>query len=59
MMAMYLARELTNKSFPILGKEFGGKDHSTVMNAKKRIEKLIATNQKYREDYDNLKLQLV
>lgn len=59
MMAMYLARELTNKSFPSLGKEFGGKDHSTVMNAKNRIEKLIKTNPQFREDYENLKLQLV
>lgn len=59
MMAMYLARELTNKSFPHLGKEFGGKDHSTVMNAKKRISKLIETDQKLREDYNNLKLQLI
>lgn len=35
--AMYLARELTNASFPDIGKEFGGKDHSTVMHACRKI----------------------
>ncbi len=59
MMAMYLAREFTNKSFPMLGKEFGGRDHSTIINAKKKIEKLLKTNQQLKDDYENLKLQLI
>ncbi len=36
---MYLARELTNLSFPEIGKAFGGKDHSTVIHACKQVKK--------------------
>ena len=42
MIAMYLSRQLTNASFPEIGLRFGGKDHSTVINACKRIEALQA-----------------
>ena len=35
---MYLCRKLTNESFPKIGIDFGGKDHSTVMHACKKIE---------------------
>ena len=40
MIAMYLSRELTGASFPEIGMRFGGKDHSTVINACKRITAL-------------------
>jgi chromosomal replication initiator protein len=40
MIAMYLCRQLTSASFPELGLRFGGKDHSTVISACKRIEAL-------------------
>jgi Bacterial dnaA protein helix-turn-helix len=36
--AMYLARQLTAKSYPELGRAFGGRDHSTVLHAVRRIE---------------------
>ena len=36
--AMYLCKELTNKSLKYIGSSFGGRDHSTVINACKKIE---------------------
>jgi chromosomal replication initiator protein len=39
--AMYLSRELTDASLPMIGKEFGGRDHTTVIHAKDKIMKLI------------------
>jgi len=40
MVAMFLARKLTNMSYPEIGSRFGGKDHSTVISAVKKIERL-------------------
>lgn len=42
--AMYLCRTMTNESFPKIGIEFGGKDHSTVMHSVEKIEKEIREN---------------
>lgn len=42
--AMFLCRKLTDESFPKIGIEFGGKDHSTVMHSCEKIEREIATN---------------
>lgn len=42
--AMYLCRKLTDESFPKIGIEFGGKDHSTVMHSCEKIEREISTN---------------
>jgi chromosomal replication initiator protein len=42
MIAMYLARKLTSMSFPEIGSRFGGKDHSTVISAVRKIERLCA-----------------
>ena len=39
--AMYLSRELTDASLPKIGKEFGGRDHTTVMHATSKITRLI------------------
>lgn len=46
--AMYLSRELTSTSLPKIGKEFGGKDHTTVIHAHEKIKNLI-TNEKDEE----------
>ena len=39
---MYLARELTDLSLPKIGAEFGGRDHTTVMHAQAKIQKLMS-----------------
>ncbi len=52
--AMCLARELTSHSFPEIGGAFGGRDHTTVMNACKRINELKEADHKIAEDYSNL-----
>jgi chromosomal replication initiator protein len=39
--AMYLSRELTDASLPMIGKEFGGRDHTTVIHAKDKISRMI------------------
>ena len=53
-MAMCLARELTSHSFPEIGDNFGGRDHTTVMNACKKINSLKESDHKITEDYSNL-----
>ena len=53
-MAMCLARELTSHSFPEIGDAFGGRDHTTVMNACKKIHELKEADHKIAEDYSNL-----
>jgi len=52
--AMCLARELTSHSFPEIGEAFGGRDHTTVINACKRIAALRDSDTKLEEDYLNL-----
>src|SRR5690606_6771517 len=58
MVAMYLCRQLTTASFPEIGMRFGGKDHSTVINAVKRIEALQADDEELRVAIDSLRGQL-
>jgi len=52
--AMCLARELTSHSFPEIGDAFGGRDHTTVINACKRVKALRDSDIKVSEDYQNL-----
>ena len=52
--AMSLAKELTERSYPEIGEAFGGKDHTTVLHACKRIKALRETDMRVREDYANL-----
>jgi chromosomal replication initiator protein len=53
-MAMALAKELTNHSLPEIGDSFGGRDHTTVLHACRKIKELRETNADIREDYKNL-----
>jgi chromosomal replication initiator protein len=52
--AMALAKELTSHSLPEIGDAFGGRDHTTVLHACKRIKDLRDTEQRMKEDYSNL-----
>jgi len=52
--AMALAKELTTHSLPEIGDAFGGRDHTTVLHACKRIRGLRDTEQRMKEDYSNL-----
>jgi len=56
--AMYLAKQLTSASLPGIGKKFGGRDHTTVMHAVKRIEELIAADSALAEDVELLRRML-
>ncbi len=53
-MAMALSKELTNNSYPELGNSFGGRDHTTVIHAVRKVEELKADNRDILEDYKNL-----
>jgi chromosomal replication initiator protein len=53
--AMYLAKQLTQRSLPEIGRRFGNRDHTTVMHAVKTIEKLKAVDAAFAEDVDLLK----
>lgn len=52
--AMFLARELTQHSYPEIGNEFGGRDHTTVIHACRSIERLRRENEVLRADCDRL-----
>jgi chromosomal replication initiator protein len=52
--AMALAKELTNHSLPEIGDAFGGRDHTTVMHACKRVKELRETETRVAEDFQNL-----
>ncbi|MBN8736575.1 MAG: chromosomal replication initiator protein DnaA [Xanthomonadales bacterium] len=52
--AMALAKELTEHSLPEIGEAFGGKDHTTVMHACKKIRSLCDTDMRLRQDWDKL-----
>ena len=52
--AMALAKELTQHSLPEIGEAFGGRDHTTVLHACRKVKELRETNQDIREDYSNL-----
>lgn len=56
--AMYLCRKLAKLSYPEIGDKFGGKDHSTVINACQKIEKLITQDDDLRSAVLTLELQL-
>ena len=56
--AMYLAKQLTSRSLPEIGRKFGGRDHTTVMHAVKRIEELSQEDKSMAEDVELLRRML-
>ncbi len=56
--AMYLCRQLTDASFPEIGRHFGGKDHTTIIHACKQISKAQETDPTLRGTLENLKAQI-
>ncbi len=53
-MAMALAKELTNHSLPEIGDHFGGRDHTTVIHACRKVKELVLVENDFSEDYKNL-----
>jgi chromosomal replication initiator protein len=56
--AMYLSRELTRNSLPDIGKQFGGKDHTTVLHGYKQIKRLMEQNGQFKAEIDHLASRL-
>jgi len=56
--AMYLCKQLTPRSLPEIGRKFGGRDHTTVMHAVRRIEELQVSDRTLAEDIDLLRRML-
>ncbi|QFY44706.1 chromosomal replication initiator protein DnaA [Candidatus Methylospira mobilis] len=52
--AMALAKELTNHSLPEIGHYFGGRDHTTVLHATRKVQELRDSDGQFEEDYSNL-----
>jgi len=53
--AMYLAKQLTMRSLPDIGRRFGGRDHTTIMHGVRRIEELMATDSQLNDDLQLLR----
>ncbi len=56
--AMFLAKQLTTRSLPEIGRKFGGRDHTTVMHAVKKVEELCTADSGFSEDVDLLRRML-
>ena len=56
--AMFLSKDLTSKSLPEIGRKFGGRDHTTVIHAVKRVEELKKSDNQIAEDVELLRRML-
>ena len=56
--AMYLSKQLTSRSLPEIGRKFGGRDHTTVMHAVRKIDELRAGDNEFDEDVELLRRML-
>ena len=53
--AMYLAKQMTTRSLPEIGRRFGGRDHTTIMHGIRKVEELRAQDSQLAEDLDLLR----
>ena len=56
--AMYLSKQLTSRSLPEIGRKFGGRDHTTVMHAVRKVEELRSQDAGFAEDVELLRRML-
>ncbi|HJM60139.1 MAG TPA: helix-turn-helix domain-containing protein, partial [Alphaproteobacteria bacterium] len=56
--AMYLAKQLTQRSLPEIGRKFGNRDHTTVMHAVRKIDQLSQSDAGFAEDVELLRRML-
>ena len=56
--AMFLAKDLTDKSLPEIGRKFGNRDHTTIMHGVKRVIQLCKDDPSIREDVEMLRRRL-
>jgi len=56
--AMYLSKQLTPRSLPEIGRKFGGRDHTTVLHAVRKVEELINEDESFAEEVDLLRKML-
>jgi chromosomal replication initiator protein len=56
--AMYLCRELTDSSFPEIGRQFGGKDHTTIIHGCRQIAKALEADSDLRATIESLKTHI-
>ena len=56
--AMYLAKKMTACSLPEIGRQFGGRDHTTVMHAVRKVEDLLQNDAMTAEDVDRIEMNL-
>jgi hypothetical protein len=57
--AMWLCKRLTTKSLPVIGREFGGRDHTTVMHGVRKVEQLMGEDLSFEVEVKTLQLDLV
>ena len=56
--AMYLCKQHTTRSYPDIGRRFGGRDHTTVLHAVKKIEELMGKDEQIARDVETLSRKL-
>lgn len=56
--AMYLSRTMTDESYPRIGMEFGGKNHSTVIHSYEKVERELKSNDQLKEVIEHLKVEI-